>query len=125
MDKIAQAEVRRLKKLMKNAGVSEDRIKLMDPVINNTAWMKIKLDESMELVQSSQVVIKYDNGGGQSGLRENPIFKGYEALWKSYMAGMNVIISTLPAAVAKEEENKSNETKSMLELVREKHRKEA
>lgn len=125
MDKQAKKEINRLKKLLLESGISDNRIKLIMPVIENTAWMKIKLDEAREVVRESSVVISYNNGGGQQGLRENPIFKGYESLWKSYMSGMNVILSSLPVEVVQKEVEKAEETKTMLELIRDKHKKNA
>lgn len=125
MEELALEEIKRIKDLLAEFGVADRRIKLLQPVIENTAWMKVKLDEAREVVQESSVVISYNNGGGQSGLRENPIFKGYEALWKSYMSGMNVILSALPPEIVKEEKEKIVETKTMLELVRDRHKKNA
>lgn len=125
MEQRANAEMQRLKDLLASAGVSDNRIKMLDAVIENTSWMKVKLDEARQVVQESSVVISYNNGGGQKGIRENPIFKGYEALWKSYMSGMNVILGVLPKEVIKEETEKATETKTMLEIVRGKHKKQA
>ena len=118
MDKEAKKEVNRLKRLLNDAKISENKIKLIMPVIENTAWMKIKLDEARETVKESGVVIMYDNGGGQKGLRENPIFKGYESLWKSYMAGMNVILSSLPEEIVQKEVEKAEKPLTMLEIVK-------
>lgn len=118
-------EFNRIINLLSECEVSEKKIKILHPVIENTAWMKVKLDESRESVKNSKVVITYDNGGGQKGIRENPIFKGYEALWKSYMSGMNVIINSLPAEVVEKEKERANENKNVLELVMAKHKKQA
>lgn len=125
MEEQAQAEIERLKDLLLEFNIDKKRIKLLKPVIENTAWMKVKLDEAREVVRESSVVISYDNGGGQKGIRENPIFKGYEALWKSYMSGMNVLINALPPEIAKEEQVKVAETRTMLEVVRDRHKKQA
>lgn len=125
MEELAQTEIKRIKDLLLEFGIDSKKVKLLSPVIENTAWMKVKLDEAREVVQESSVVISYDNGGGQKGIRENPIFKGYEALWKSYMAGMNILINALPPEIAKEETNKVVETRTMLEVVRNRHKKEA
>ena len=125
MDKTAKKEINRLKRLLLESGISDNRIKLIMPVIENTAWMKVKLDEAREVVRESSVVISYNNGGGQQGLRENPIYKGYESLWKSYMSGMNVILNSLPVEVVQKEVEKAEETKTMLEIIREKHKKDA
>lgn len=126
MDKRVKAEVERLTALLENAEISASRVEMLEPVIENSACMKVKLDEIMEQISEADIIVEYDNGGGQRGIRENPIFKGYEALWKSYMSGMSVILSALPAEVVKTESERVVESKTMLELVRDKHnRKEA
>ena len=121
----SEEEQKRITDILKSAGVSEKRMKVMEPVIQNTAWMKAKLDDAREAIKNSQIVISYDNGGGQKGIRENPLFKGYESLWKAYMNGMDRILSCLPQEVAKIEAEEAQKPKTMLELVRNKHVKEA
>lgn len=125
MEELALEEIKRLNDLLLEFGITDRKIKMLQPVIENTAWMKVKLDEAREVVRDSSVVISYDNGGGQTGIRENPIFKGYEALWKSYMSGMNIILNALPQEVIEKEAEKVVEAKTMLEIVRDKHRKQA
>ena len=119
------AEIERLNQLLADYGISEKRKNALESIIENTAWMKIKLDDAREAVKTSNVVIPYDNGGGQKGLRENPIFKGYESLWKSYMSGMCKIMECLPMEQIKVEAEKIETPKTMLELVRDRHRKQA
>lgn len=120
-----EEEKQRLISLLFSCNVSESNVCLLDAVIENTAWMKAKLDETRDLIHNSGVAIPYDNGGGQTGIRENPLFKGYINLWKSYMAGMNVIMAALPHEVVEREAEDIEEPKTILQLVREKHRKEA
>ena len=95
MQKRARKEKGRIKRLLKAAEVAPERIKLLEPVIDNTAWMKAKLEDSRDRIRNGQIVTTYNNGGGQKGIRENPLFKGYESLFKSYMAGMNKIMETV------------------------------
>jgi hypothetical protein len=123
----AEAEVNRITELLIDAGISERRIKLLNPAIVNTAWMKAKLDDAREAVKNSQIVIAYDNGGGQKGIRENPLFKGYESLWKSYLAGLDRIMSALPEEKSHEivEEAEKTEPSTVLSLVRKRKKKEA
>lgn len=123
----AEAEVNRITELLIDAGISERRIKLLNPVIVNTAWMKAKLDDAREAVKNSQIVITYDNGGGQKGIRENPLFKGYENLWKSYLTGLDMIMSALPPEKSHEivEEAEKTEPSTVLSLVRKRKKKEA
>lgn len=124
-DQIMMDEKQRLVSLLFSCGISEDRIQLLDSVIDNTVWMKSKLDEAREQIRNSTVAISYNNGGGQTGVRENPLFKGYEALWKSYMSGMNVIMAALPQKVVEKEAEKIDTPKTVLQLVRAKHGKSA
>ena len=125
MDDRTTPEIERLTGLLYDAEVSERRIKSLSSVIENTAWMKIKLDDARDVIKGSNVVIPYDNGGGQSGIRENPLFKGYESLFKTYMQGMDRILSALPAEKVKEVEQEIEKPQTVLELVRNKHKKEA
>lgn len=123
--KRAAEERKRIIKVLNGVGISTHRMQLLDPVITNTAWMKAKLDDAREAIKTSNIVISYDNGGGQKGIRENPLFKGYEALWKSYMTGMNRIIDCLPEEVAQIEDDSIERPKTTLELLRDKHKKDA
>lgn len=117
-------EAERITQLLRESGVSEQRLKVLEPVITNVAWMRLKLDETRKAIANSTVAIPYDNGGGQTGIRENPVFKGYESLYKSYMAGMAKIIDSLPAEKARVAAP-VEEPKTVLQLIRQKHGKEA
>ena len=116
---IAAEEKQRLTSLLFDCGVPAKKIEMLEPVIQNTAWMKAKLDDTMEQIRETSVAIPYNNGGGQTGIRENPLFKGYSALWKSYISGMNILMSCMPEEIAEREAE--NAPKTVLQLVREKH----
>ena len=89
-------EKNRITAILNDAGISDRRMQTLAPIIENVSWMRAKLDDSRQLIKNSNIVVPYNNGGGQKGIRENPAFKGYEALWKAYMQGMNRILDTLP-----------------------------
>lgn len=121
----AEEEQNRINNLLVDVGISERRRKMMEPIIVNTAWMKAKLDDTREAIKHSNVVISYDNGGGQKGIRENPLFRGYESLWKSYMQGISKILDCLPQEACEIKAVELEKPKTMLELVRNRHAKEA
>lgn len=121
----AEEEQKRIQTLLDEVGISDKRQKLLEPIILNTAWMKAKLDDAREAIKTSNIVIAYDNGGNQKGIRINPLFTGYEALWKSYIAGMNKILDCLPAEQIQIETDVVENPKTMLEVIRGKHKKEA
>lgn len=117
----AESECERIMAILEDSGISEKRKKLLEPVVINTAWMRAKLDDARDAIKNSQIVISYDNGGGQKGIRENPLFKGYESLWKSYMTGMSKILDCLPNEVVETAEEYIEKPKTVLDLVRSKH----
>lgn len=122
IDQRAKKEQTKLKSVLNSYKVNKQKMKVMMPIIENVAWMKVKLEDARELIRDADIVVEYDNGGGQRGIRENPLFKGYESLWKSYISGMNQIMDVLPEEKAKEAEEILDRPKSVLEMVREKHR---
>lgn len=122
VEKRVQEEREKLLASLSFYGVSEKKIEMYMRIIENVAWMAYKLDEARETIKSTQVAIPYDNGGGQKGIRENPLYKGYEALWKSYMSGMEKIFSLLPEEVAEVQEVEEK-PKTVLELIQAKHNK--
>ena len=124
LQKLTNKEKSRIKRLLKRAKTPENKMQILMPVIENTAWMKAKLEEARMEIEDETLTSEYDNGGGQIGIRENPKVKAYQALWKSYMVGMRIIIDTVPedsAEITKEIEK----PKTALALIRDKHRKEA
>ena len=123
-ERIAAEEKQRLTSLLFSCNVKQERIDALEAVIDNTSWMKAKLDEARETIRNTSVAIPYKNGT-QTGIHENPLFKGYHSLWKSYMTGMNVIMAALPQSVVEKEAEKIDTPKTVLQLVRAKHGKSA
>ena len=109
-------ERNRLKRLLKSAEVEDWKIKTLQDVIENTAWMSVKLEDTRQKIKESDVTVRYNNGGGQSGIRQNPMFLGYESLWKAYMAGMTQILAA--AGTKKDQKSEKLKPKSMIQLVR-------
>ena len=121
----AKSEKNRLTRLLKAAGIKEEKLKLMQSVISNTAMMKAKLDDAQMELEGAALVDTYENGGGQTGTRANPVITAYSSLWKCYMTGMKTIIDSMPEAAAKSAKEIDNDKpKNMLQIVMEK-RKEA
>lgn len=111
-------ESNRIISVLKDAEVSETTIQALSPIVENVAWMKIKLDDARSKIKTGQITTTYDNGGGQKGTRENPLFKGYENLWKSYMLGMNKILDVLPDNKDEALKQDIKSSKSALDIIR-------
>lgn len=121
----ASTELRRLKKILAECRLPKEKMDLLLPALENVAWMKAKLDDARDFVGETDIVVRYNNGGGQDGIRENPAFKGYEALWKSYMSGLEKILESIPEEERAGAAEEAGTPKTVLELVRERHKKEA
>ena len=113
-DKKIRAEKKRLEALLVRAEIPKQQQDVLKPVIDNLSWQRVKLDETRKEMAGASVVCEYNNGGGQSGVRENPIFKGYVSLWRAYMLGLEKYTSYLPKEFHEEAEG---ESLTMLERV--------
>lgn len=70
------------------AGVStlhDEALELAESVL----FMAQKLKESRELMINEPLVVEYDNGGGQKGIRENPHYTAFEKLMASYTKSLD------------------------------------
>lgn len=106
MQERVDKEKRRLTRMLRTGKTDPELVKALRPIIDNTAWMHVKLEDARAAIRNTQVAIPYDNGGGQKGIRENPAFHGYESLWKSYMLGMGRLLDSIPPKSAEDEKKK-------------------
>ena len=103
MDEIkVEKEKKRLEALLKRADIPAQQQDVLAPVIDNMSWQRIKLDEAREEMKEASIVCHFNNGGGQEGERENPIFKAYINLWRAYMVGLEKYTSYLPKEMQEE-----------------------
>lgn len=89
----------------------------LEGVYRNVIFMENKLYETLQDAQNEPLTVFYDNGGGQTGTRENPIFKAYESLFKSYLSGVKTILDAVPDGINLDVDQPA----TVLQLVREKH----
>lgn len=60
-------------------------------------FMASKLKEAREAMKDEELVIPYDNGGGQVGIRENPHFTAYEKLMTTYTKSLRQLTEIIEA----------------------------
>lgn len=65
----------------------------------NVVFMAHKLKETREKMGHTPLVVKYDNGGGQLGYRENPVFKSYNSMASRYITALHELESIINATV--------------------------
>lgn len=119
ISKRCKKEVRKMTRFYRENGVDAEKIDALTPIFDNVCWMQIKLEDARSEIGEAGLLTEYDNGGGQSGIRQNPAFKAYEALWKSYCAGLDLLLPQLPDAAKKVAASTAEKTapKTTLEVV--------
>lgn len=94
----ALRERNRLQKLLKQS--SSERAQALKPLCENVGWLKARLDVAREEIGDAPLTVEYQHGEKQSGITENPAFRAYEGMFRSYVAGLAKIIDALPPAAA-------------------------
>lgn len=64
--------------------------------------MREALNKQKTALGDQPFVVEYDNGGGQTGTKENPEWTAYEKLLKSYHATLRAIAAQQGGGKAKE-----------------------
>ncbi len=118
-----EKEKKRIYSILEKANVSQVKREALESIVAEIAFMRLKLDEAKADMIESDIAIPYDNGGGQSGIRENPIFKAYESLLKSYMSGMEKVLAILPKDAQEELVENTEKGENILELVKSMHKR--
>ncbi len=77
------------------ASVPEQVRPFVAELAENVIFMHDKLIETRKGLVKQTLVIPYDNGGGQTGIRENPAFKAYQTMLASYRKALEELSSTL------------------------------
>lgn len=76
------------------AGVTvlhDEAVELAESVL----FMASKLKEARKNMEHEALIIPYDNGGGQSGIRENPHFAAFEKLMNTYTRSFEQLKKTV------------------------------
>lgn len=66
----------------------DESVALADAVV----FMSEKIKETIKEIEREPLIIPYDNGGGQSGIRENPHFTAFEKLMASYTKSLRQLV---------------------------------
>lgn len=80
-------EIDRAQRMLRDlGGLDASTVDLVRPLVIEAAWTEQRLADARRLIGASDIVVPYDNGGGQEGMRRNPAYDGYNALAKTYVA---------------------------------------
>lgn len=78
--------------------VDKNRHPYAETLEREVAWMAQRLEQSRAVIADSSILIAYDNGGGQKGVRKNPGYEAYSQLFASFVKGMQALDQVLENA---------------------------
>lgn len=93
------SELRKLQRITKDA-IPDEKRNVVLSMLPNLAFMKVKLDEARKELMNEHIVCEYDNGGGQTGLREHPGFVAYNKLFTTFQRGIKQLCDLMPAGAS-------------------------
>ena len=70
---LIKKEKNKLKKIFKE--IDENKLKFVMTLIDRLAWLNVSVKELEDNIDKNGTTIPYDNGGGQSGIKDNPDVK--------------------------------------------------
>ena len=76
--------------------LDENQLAIVEPLIQNAAFMKVTLDSLQGIINQEGVIDKYMNGLNQFGLKASASLQSYNSLVKNYAAVVKVLLSYLP-----------------------------
>lgn len=78
--------------------VDKNRHPYAETLEREVAWMAQRLEQSRAVIADSSILIAYDNGGGQKGVRKNPGYEAYAQLFNAFVRGMQALDQVLENA---------------------------
>lgn len=94
-NKEISSEIKRLTKIFEH--ISPDKKTLCANLIQNAAFMAVKLRELQDMIDTDGMVERYDNGGGQCGNKIGSAVQIYQKMLPSYNQVIKTLAGMLPS----------------------------
>jgi hypothetical protein len=79
--------------------MSAEELAASAELIQNVGFLEDRLYNARIDMAEEPLVVAYDNGGGQQGVRKNPAYEVYTKLYSSYIAGVRTLLERLPVTM--------------------------
>lgn len=74
----------------------ENKRSVIIPLIQNSAFMKVTLEDLQDLINEEGVIDQYKNGENQYGQKQSATLQSYNALVKNYASVTKTLFQSLP-----------------------------
>lgn len=102
-DKDARIEAEKQKLNQIYAGIDEKRLKTVQRLIDNAAFMAVTLEDLQDEINTNGVTSGYQNGENQWGTKKSPEVEIYNTMIKNYTAITRQLTDLLPEEVAEDD----------------------
>ena len=93
-EEIIKKETKKLDKIFKN--IDENKLKIVNPLIHQCAFMSAELQDLKELIKQNGSVEFYKNGANQYGRKKSAAVEVYNAMIKNFAAILKQLYELLP-----------------------------
>lgn len=97
-EKRIKKELKRISKFFKDIPPGQKEI--VAPLLQNSAFMKVTMEDMQEIINTEGVEDRYRNGNAQYGTKPSAIVQAYNSMLKNY----TTVTAKLLALIPKEEE---------------------
>lgn len=94
-----KAEKNRIRKIF--AKSDENKLKLVNPLIEKAAFMSVELDELQEIIKNKGCITEYKNGANQYGTKKSAEVDVYISMSKNYANIIKQLMEIVPPAERK------------------------
>lgn len=98
-EKAIKKEKNKLKKIFKD--IDENKLKFCMTLIDRLAWLNVNVKELEDKIDLDGTTIPYDNGGGQSGIKDNPDVKTLIQYTRNITTITKQLVDLVPASKKK------------------------
>lgn len=90
-------EEKRLAEIFEN--IETNRLKLVESLIKDAAFLKITLEETREIINRDGVIEEYQNGANQRGVKKSSAVEVYDKMVNTYSKIIKQMCDLLPEKV--------------------------
>ena len=98
-EKLIKKEKNKLKKIFKE--IDKNKLDFCMTLIDRLAWLNVSVKELENKIDIEGTTIPYDNGGGQSGIKDNPDVKTLIQYTRNITTITKQLVDLVPASQKK------------------------
>lgn len=100
-EKRIRAEKARLRRMLREGGIDDERLKGVDRLVSAVAFLATTLRDLEDEINRDGCTSEYQNGENQWGTKQSPAVQSYSSLMQRFLASMKQLLDLLPDSASK------------------------